>query len=249
MHKHLQAFVQSAAEAFDLRGPVYKFGFFPLEAPVVSLRGCFPEVSYVGCNFTDPEELGRMDDLARLPLPDASAGTVVALNLLERVASPRQTVREMVRILSPGGALVVGSGMLDGAGADGGTEPLRPDVMARLLDRLEVTLVGWQGEHRGEQAIYAVGFKAPAAGPVFEGTTRFLEDFQARLDRLEQPRGLGLRLAHCLLRLAGIEQAPCSRRNPVRFVIDLPGICQGKLGSPAVELPGAKPGSRLDLME
>lgn len=249
MHEHLQAFVQSAAEAFDLRGPVYKFGFFPLEAPVVSLRGCFPEVSYVGCNFTDPEELGRMDELARLPLPDGSAGTVVALNLLERVASARQTVREMIRILSPGGALVVGSGVLDAPNGDGRTEPLRPDEMARLLDHLEVTLIGWQGEHRGEQAIYAVGFKTPAAGPVFEGTTRFLEDFQARLDRIEQPRGLAWRLKHILGRLTGIEQTPAKRCNPARFVIDLPGICQGRLGAVSAELPGGKAGSRLDLME
>lgn len=249
MHRHLQAFVQSAAEAFDLRGPVYKFGFFPLEAPVVSLRGCFPEVSYVGCNFTDPEELGRMDELARLPLPDATAGTVVALNLLERVAVPRQTVCEMTRILAPGGALVVGSSRIDDPCGENNRELLRPDRIARLLDGLEVTLVGWQGEPQAEQAVYAIGFKAPAPGPVFDGTARFFDMLQTRLDRLDTPGGIGARLLRALLNLAGLAPASSAARNPVRFVIDLPGICQGKPGTQPVAFSGGKPGMRLDLTE
>lgn len=249
MHEQLQAFVQSAAEAFELRGPVYKFGFFPLEAPVVSLRGCFPEVSYVGCNFTDQEELGRMDDLARLPLPDAVAGTVVALNLLERVSDARQTVRELIRIVAPGGALLIGSSRGDGWASGSSSDPLRPDALARLLESLEVTLVGWQGESRAEQALYAVGFKAPAGGPVFEGTTRFLECFQQRLDRLGRARGLKAWWRR-LLGLVGIaRRVTPSHPNPVRFVIDLPGVCQGKLSSTVSTADGVKPGSRLDLME
>ena len=248
MHEHLQAFVQSAAEAFDLRGPVYKFGFFPLEVPVVSLRGCFPEVSYVGCNFADPEELGRMDDLAHLPLAGATAGTVVALNLLERVADARQTVRELVRILAPGGALLIGSSAGEDRGVGPRADVLRPDMLARLLEGMEVTLVGWRGESRLEQAVYAVGFKAPAGGPVFEGTWRFLECFQRRLDELPAGPRLTAWLAGLLGRvLAGRRQAP-TRREPVRFVIDLPGICQGKLSSAPVEFKEGTLGSRLDLM-
>jgi len=216
---------------------------------VVSLRGCFPEVSYVGCNFTDPEELGRMDDLSRLPLADATAGTVVALNLLERVADAQQTVREMVRILAPGGALLIGSSPEDGFGHGPQLDCLRPDALARLLDRLEVTMVGWQGESRAERAAYAVGFKAPAAGPVFEGMTRFLERFQRRLDRLEGAHGLVARLAEALGGFAARRPKAPSHRSPVRFVIDLPGICQGKLGSALAGFDGAKPGSRLDLKE
>jgi SAM-dependent methyltransferase len=249
MHEHLQAFVQSAAEAFDLRGPVYKFGFFPLEVPVVSLRGCFPEVSYVGCNFTDQEELGRMDDLARLPLPDAVAGTVVALNVLERVSDARQTVRELIRILAPGGALLIGSSRGDGWASGSASDPLRPDALARLLESLEVTLVGWQGESRTDQALYAVGFKAPAAGPVFEGTTRFLERFQQRLDRLARNRGLGAWWNDLLGGLGIARRQRTPSQNPVRFVIDLPGFFQGKLTSTATLCDGGKPGSRLDLME
>jgi SAM-dependent methyltransferase len=248
MHEHLQAFVQSAAEAFDLRGPVYKFGYFPLEAPVVSVRGCFPEVSYVGCNFTDAEELSRMDDLARLPLADSMAGTVVALNLLERVADVEQTVSEMLRILAPGGALLIGSSPDDGQGPSPRPDALRPDILARRLRGLEVTLVGWRGESRMDQAIYAVGFKAPAAGPVFEGTTRFLEGFQQRLDRLSDARGPGAWLGDVLGALTGRRKTP-TQRNPVRFVIDLPGICQGKLSCTPAGVDGGRLGSRLDLME
>jgi SAM-dependent methyltransferase len=249
MHEHLQAFVQSAAEAFELRGPVYKFGFFPLEAPVLSLHGCFPEMSYVGCNFTDPEELGRMDDLAHLPLADAMAGTVVALNLLERVADARQTVEEMVRVLAPGGALLIASSPEDRRDAHPRSDILRPDLLARLLNGLEVTLVGWRGESRVDQALYAVGFKAPAGGPVFEGTSRFLERFQRRLDRLSEGRRLPKWLAGPLGRVWPSRQKASAPPSPVRFLIDLPGICQGKLSSEPVSFKEGTLGSRLDLME
>jgi SAM-dependent methyltransferase len=54
---------------------------------------------------------GRVDgwcaDGAMLPFADASAGVVVAINVLDVTASPLELLREMRRVLRPGGVLMV----------------------------------------------------------------------------------------------------------------------------------------------
>ncbi len=51
-----------------------------------------------------PEALLLLADCTRLPLPDASAGAIVSANVLEHVADDVAALREMHRMLRPGGA-------------------------------------------------------------------------------------------------------------------------------------------------
>jgi ubiquinone/menaquinone biosynthesis C-methylase UbiE len=46
-------------------------------------------------------------DLTRCPLPDACVDVVVALNVLEHIADHTEAIRQMARILRPGGAAVL----------------------------------------------------------------------------------------------------------------------------------------------
>jgi 2-polyprenyl-3-methyl-5-hydroxy-6-metoxy-1,4-benzoquinol methylase len=46
-------------------------------------------------------------DSARLPLPDASADTAAAVEVIEHLENPRAFVRELARIVRPGGWVVV----------------------------------------------------------------------------------------------------------------------------------------------
>jgi SAM-dependent methyltransferase len=80
-------------------------------------RRALPGALVIGCDYVrGPLErlatelpgvpLVQMD-LTRCPLPDASADAVVALNVLEHIADDNAAVRELFRILKPGGIAVI----------------------------------------------------------------------------------------------------------------------------------------------
>jgi SAM-dependent methyltransferase len=48
-------------------------------------------------------------DALALPFPDGAFATVAALNLLDRVPDPARALRELARVVAPGGLLLVGS--------------------------------------------------------------------------------------------------------------------------------------------
>jgi SAM-dependent methyltransferase len=78
------------------------------------LRGMYE--AYIGCDAVRYEGFPREDsirfrqvDLNRTPYPqeDASASAVVSVETIEHLENPRALVREMVRIVRPGGWVVV----------------------------------------------------------------------------------------------------------------------------------------------
>jgi SAM-dependent methyltransferase len=248
MHEQIRAFVKSAAEAFRLGGPVYEFGFCPGEpSGMVPLRDCFPDVGYVGCDLCDEAEKDRLHQFSRLPFPDGTACTVVCVNMLSHVADPRRTLDEMVRILMPGGVLLIAA-VLDARCWDG-THPaslLQPARIRQLLAGLGITLVGWQGDPESPHTMYAVAFKPPTPWPVLEGIPGFLRAFPARLGRLDVPPGAPSRLVDLLAHW----WKKCVRQRTdyykVEFVIDLPGHCTLSEAAVADHSSGHT-GSRLDL--
>ncbi|MGH7162568.1 MAG: methyltransferase domain-containing protein, partial [Planctomycetota bacterium] len=78
-------------------------------------------------------------DALRLPFPRESFSTVVALNLIDRVADPVRALEELARVIAPGGVLVVGSpytwleGFTPRARWLGGKEARGPDVVRARL--------------------------------------------------------------------------------------------------------------------
>ena len=145
MHEHVHAFVETASGAFDLEGPVYEFGFCPAAGGPDGrgLRDSFPETGYIGCELSEAAQIDRLASLDRLPFPNDAARTVVCVNTLEHVFEPRRVIEEMVRILKPGGVLL----LCESAGSGGGETiddywRLTPHALERLLAPLEATLVG-----------------------------------------------------------------------------------------------------------
>lgn len=100
------AFLRSAVPYY--RGVVYDLGCGLSPYREFFLRHC---TGYVGVDWAASQHDLRADlvaDLdAPLPIPDCSAGTVVCLSVLEHLPHPLATLREVRRILEPGGALVL----------------------------------------------------------------------------------------------------------------------------------------------
>jgi SAM-dependent methyltransferase len=275
MREHLDAFIQSVSEAFPLAGPVYEFGYGP---GVDSQSGTTPQAgSLDGACFAfrepGPGEIERLEDLVRLPFPDGAARTIVAIHALEHVFEPRRAVEEMIRILAPGGLLVLCS--QSGAGSPESVDRYwqpTPRAMQRLLAGLEATLIGWQGDDQDPHTLFGIAAKPPGGETFFVGAGRFLDGFQKRLNEAAEPFGWRQRLKH---RLAAwrrsfqqvLAQVPprgrprsgprAAKRNGVsarylrnfhkaQFVLDLPVPEQLKHQLLASCLPEEETGPRLD---
>lgn len=247
MHENLHAFVRTAAESFALRGPVYEFGFSPMDVPgFPSLRDCLPTAQYLACQLYEEVVLAHPNHFARLPFGDRSAQTIVCLDVFERLPQPARALQEFVRILRPGGALVVAASV-DNLSVHGDFGRLQPRFLREVLAGLEVNLVGWQGTIDDPHSIYGVGFKAPTPDTALAG----IQSFLVRISRqLGGERGWPWRLVEGVAWWLGV---PPSRLwqggGPVEFLVDLPGTCvRTHSGVPAAPHFG-KACHRLDLME
>lgn len=177
MRANVRAFVAEAVAAFEPAGPVYEFGSFqvPGQEAESDLRPLFAGRRYTGCDLRPGPGVDRVEDLAALTLPDAAAGTVLCVETLEHTFEIRRAVDELLRVLRPGGMLLVTTPLdfrIHNYPAD--YWRLTPACLARLFEPLAAWLVGWQGLESFPHTVFGLGFKAPA--PV---------DFLARQARLE----------------------------------------------------------------
>lgn len=264
MHAQLSMFIQRAVEAFDLQGPLYRFGLCPPETPEADeLPAYFAGVPYIDLGSGEPDQVS-------VPLPSGIARTIICFGVLEQVADPGPLVREMLRILAPGGVILLGSAIE--SATLGGTwirHRLQPDRVSRCLTGLEGTVIGWQEGSAGPQTLYAIGFKAPIAPVVAAGLSQFLSAFSPATRQAQRTRqdpwswfvelvreplgshrsGRLRRAVHHVLRglrdLMGLQTA---EDGTPTFVVDLPPRLarQAVVPKPHGTL---KSGSRLDLMQ
>lgn len=238
MHERLLMFLNQAIEAFDLQGPVYRFGFCPSEVPDSrAMSEYFPGMAYIDLGCGEP-------DKTALPLPNGIARTVVCFGVLEQVADPSPVLREILRILAPSGAIVLGS-TLEVASPGGAwlRQRLQPDRVSRYLAGMEGTLVGWEGADEGPHSVYAIGFKSPVPPAVGDGLTQFLAAFRRKGRRVSA--NFWRRALAALGNLAGAE---LEDEDPTPFVVDLPAGLVRRTAVPKPHIMG-KTGNRLDLMQ
>jgi SAM-dependent methyltransferase len=253
MRNNVRAFVEIAAEAFALDGPVYEFGSYLVEGQRGrgDLRAFFPGRRYIGCDMREGPGVDRVCDLACLDLPDECARTVLCLDTLEHVFEARRAVEEMIRILAPGGMLLV-SAPMDFRIHDYPSDywRLTPSCLARLLAPLDATLVGSQGIENYPHTVLGIGCKTPVSSRFARGASRFLEGFQGWLHDQASRAGWRTRLKQWTIgrlrskgerrRLANFHQSRFALHLPARSWVAKPN------GSDA-SLPSLV-GSRVDVM-
>lgn len=200
MREIVRALVELAAPALELRGPVFEFGSLLVEGQEfqANLRNVFPGQPYCGCDMRPGPGVDRIEDLAQLNLPDGAAQTILCLETLEHVFEARRGVEEMLRILAPGGIIVLSTPLnfkLHNFPDD--YWRLTPTCMDRLLAPLAATVVGSVGVEKFPHTVLAIGAKAPVPSGFAAGVNRLLEEYQFWLagEKLRQRRRHWLRLA------------------------------------------------------
>lgn len=84
---------------------------------LADLRAAFPDAFVIGADYIRgpleklaaerPQQPLLQFDLTRCPMPDGCVDAVVALNVLEHIEDDRAAVREMFRIIRPGGVAIL----------------------------------------------------------------------------------------------------------------------------------------------
>ncbi|HUY33017.1 MAG TPA: methyltransferase domain-containing protein [Pirellulales bacterium] len=176
MRDNIRALVEVATKAFELEGPVYEFGSFqvPRQQRIADLRTLFPGQPYVGCDMRPGPGVDRIEDLTDLSLADEIARTILCVETLEHVFDVKGAAAELIRVLAPGGTLLVTTPFdfsIHGYPSD--YWRLTPVCLGRLFAPLEAVLVGWQGPEKHPHTVFALCSKAPLASRYVERAHRF----------------------------------------------------------------------------
>lgn len=252
MRENVRAFIEAAVEAFDLQGPVYEFGAFQVEGqPGSDLRELFAGKPYVGCDMRKGPGVDRIEDLAELTLPDGAARTIICVDTLEHVFEARRAVDEMIRVLAPGGILLV-SAPMDFRLHDYPSDywRLTPSCVDRLFAPLAGTIIGSQGVESFPHTVFGIGCKDPVRPELVEGLTAFVDGFERRVREQAVAVGWQKRFKDAVtgwLRSKG-ERRRHREYHAARFVLQMqadPSFCP----DPRLFGAGAKEptGTRLDL--
>jgi SAM-dependent methyltransferase len=188
MRDNVRAFVAAAAEVFPLAGPVFEFGSYvvPGQEHIGDLRGLFHGRKYVGCDMREGPGVDRVEDLGRLTIADDSLPTVVCVETLEHVFEVRRAVDEIIRVLAPGGIVMISTPFnFYLHNYPGDYWRLTPSCLQGLLAPLGATAVGWQGVDSFPHTVFALGCKAPVPSWFGERFGRFTSSFSHKLRALE----------------------------------------------------------------
>ena len=114
MRANTKAITRAFAECFGAAGPVVEVGAMQVDGQHGwgDLRGFFPGVPYIGTDMRPGPGVDRVENFeGPTTFADGEAGTIISLDTLEHVYDTFAFVRELDRILAPGGMMLLTSVM------------------------------------------------------------------------------------------------------------------------------------------
>lgn len=155
----MRKLIERLDRAVPFPEPVYEFGALQPEGQAErAIRSLFEGRDYVGCDFREGPGVDRVLDLEALDLPDASVGSVIALDTIEHVERFWTAAEEIRRVLRPGGFAVLTSVMYFPIHAyPSDYWRFTPEGFRALGRPFETLLVEWAGLRDFPHSVVLVG--------------------------------------------------------------------------------------------
>jgi SAM-dependent methyltransferase len=157
----------------------------------------------------------RVEDISQLSLADESVSTILCVETLEHVFEVRRAVDEILRVLAPGGTVVITTPFnfyLHGYPDD--YWRLTPSCLQRLLAPLDATVVGSQGVEKFPHTVFAIGCKAPVPTDFAARVERLTTTFQLSLKQAEAAEPTGKRFKR---RVVSLVRSKGERRHAQEY--------------------------------
>jgi SAM-dependent methyltransferase len=185
MREDIRAFVAAVSRVFAIAEPLVEIGSYqvPGQEGLADLRSLFPGKQYVGCDIVSGAGVDRIENLHGLSFTDGSVGTLIAVETLEHVADPYLAVREIQRVLRPGGIAIVTTPFNFPIHHMPDYTRFTPEGMARLLSAFRAHAVFAQGDAQHPHSVCAIALNG--------GTETAAVAFEALAARFHNAWNLG----------------------------------------------------------
>jgi SAM-dependent methyltransferase len=113
MYKSVKRFIKICTEELPISEPIYEFGSYRVEGQdeLADLRPLFRGFEYVGSDIREGPGVDTILDVQNINLPDESVGIVICCEVFEHIKDPQKAIREIYRILKPGGIAIISAPM------------------------------------------------------------------------------------------------------------------------------------------
>jgi SAM-dependent methyltransferase len=201
MNHFLNGVARAVGETFDLPSPILEVGSYQVEGQeeIADIRPFFGDKSYVGIDVRQGPGVDQVADVERLPYPDRSFGTVIALSTFEHVPHFWRGFDEIYRVLRPDGAFFVSCPFnVRIHNYPNDYWRFTPEAFELLLCDYPSKIIGWHGPTKRPENVWALAFREDRE-PITRG------QFEAYRNRLQaygrQPLQMSRKLQYRLGRL------------------------------------------------
>jgi SAM-dependent methyltransferase len=162
MNPFIRGMARAVTETFALPEPILEVGSYHCDgqADIADLRSLFPGRRYIGIDARPGPGVDQIANVEALPYPDASFGTVLALETFEHVAHFWRGFEEVRRVLRPDGALLVSSPFYFHIHAHPNDYwRFTPEALELLLDDYPSKIIGTHGPATRPAGVWALAFR------------------------------------------------------------------------------------------
>ncbi len=183
MRQSVKDYLAKILDRFALPEPIYEIGSYRVEGQeeFADLRPYFGGKVYVGCDMRQGLGVDRVENVHHLTMKSNSIGTVLIFDTLEHVEDVHKAIKEIHRVLKPGGVLVMSS-VMNFPIHDYPSDYWRftPNAFQLLLTRFPVREVEFDGDPLFPEGIYGFGIKEKATNPFLHFCSSLIRPIRKR---------------------------------------------------------------------